>query len=257
MQIAGCRWMLAAIALAAWMQPAWCDAPAASPNTPVQLEQLPPPTAAPQTPVDGPGTTDPAPVADPTAPAPAPLASIEGEKLALGPRTDSPDTDEAKTTGPGSWMLQTLTALGVVLVLIFLLRNVLRRIAGPAAPASQGGLVEVLARTPIGGKTCIVFLKIADHIVVASQGPAGMQPLTVLDDPEDVAQILTQVRSHEANSISASFRKMLQRADGGFAESGETGADNDEQYVDRTRDQLSSLLGRMRHATQRLRGGRS
>jgi flagellar biogenesis protein FliO len=257
MQIAGCRWMLAAIALAAWMQPAWCDAPAASPNTPVQLESVTPGPAPAAAPVAALEATAPPLAADDAPPAPAPLASSEGERLALGPRTDSSEDEETDPRNSGSWMLQTLTALGVVLVLIFLLRNVLRRIAGPAAPSSPGGLVEVLARTPIGGKTYIVFLKIADHIVVASQGPAGMQPLTTLDDPEDVAQVLTQVRSHEANSISASFRKMLQGADGHFGESSETGADNEEQYVDRTRDQLSSLLGRMRTATQRLRGGRS
>ncbi len=251
MRIALGRWMIAAIALAAWMPPAWSDAPSARPNSPVAVESAPEPAAS----NDPPAKADDiaAPTDEPTdQPDAASPVAPNLEHLRLGSAADGSDADRdtnAPNTHSGSWVLQTLMALGIVLALIFLLRAVLKRLAGPNAPSSRGGLVEVLARTSIAPKTCVLFLKINDRIVVAAQGPTGIDTLTTLDDPEDVARILAQVSAAQPASITSGFRKLLQRADAGYDDRpfvDDEGGDDDEQFFDRTRDQLTSLVTRIR-----------
>ncbi len=245
MRRARSRSILIALALIAFAQLSQADTPAAQPNTPLDVNalQTPPAESALEQSTNKAGTED-RPVR-----APEPLPEIETLNLGASPRSHSADTDDQNTTADQPWLLQTLSALGIVIALIFVLRAVMRRLAGPNAPSSRGGLVEVLARTPIGPKTYILFLKISDRVIVAAQSPAGINNLTTLDDPEDVANLLQQVSAAQPASISDSFRKLMQREHEGYEEpdlTAEEGADQDEQYVDRTRDQLTSLMTRIR-----------
>lgn len=173
------------------------------------------------------------------------------EKLPLGPRPadGSTSSPENSRTGHGPWMLHTLSALGVVIVLIFMVRLLLRRMGGQAQTPDRSGLVEVLGRTTIAPKTAVLFLKVHQRVIVVSQSPTGMSTLASFDQPEEVAALLQQIESSRPSSVSGSFRQLLRRLDGDYqrrASLREEGGDSEEQYIDRTREQVSGLLSRIR-----------
>lgn len=158
----------------------------------------------------------------------------------------SAQTGQVSASEGGSWILQTITALGIVLGLIFALRYLLQRITGMRSAPMTGRLVEVLARSPIAPRTHLLFLRIHQRIVVACQSPAGLQTLTELTDPNEIAAVLSQVEAGRANSITGSFRQILGRQDDPY-EAVDSAESEAETSVDRTRNELSGLLARIRH----------
>lgn len=202
--------------------------------------------------------------ADDAADAPAdseqmPLPDVPEQERQPLPTPTGPLGGEREPAGESEgWVLQTLTALAIVIAMIYGLRAVLMRMSGTQVGVGGQRLVEVLARTTIGHKTQVVFLKIHQRVIVAVQTPAGMDTLTTMDDPEEVAWLLGEVEAAKPMSITQSFRHVMQRFDKDFggdpAELGGqqgTGGEQTEQYVDRTRDELSSLLSRLRHLKDR------
>jgi flagellar biogenesis protein FliO len=191
----------------------------------------------------------PAPADDPPTPA--------REQIPLGRTPDDADNRAEGSTGAGSPLasgLKVAAALGVVITLIVLLRVVLRRIGGFATTGGAGQLVDVIGRASIGPKTQIVLLKVNHRVIVAGQTPAGISTLASIEDPDEVAAVLAQVRSRGDHSISRSFQRLMRQFDrtGGDAEvAGSIAPADDEHTVDRARGQVSSLLDRLR----RFRGG--
>ena len=214
------------------------------------------PDAASATP--SPDGAAPAHTAAPSAPSASDPSTLPArERLPLGPTNASPgDREDLAAEGSDrSWILQTLAALGVVIALILLLRAFLQRIGGASAGSTSSGLVEVVARTGIGPRTQVLFLRINQRVIVVAQSSSGLQTLTELDDPEEVAWLLGRVESAKPMSISQGFRHLMHRAERDYnrAEMAATedGADEQEQYVDRTRSQLSGLLSHIRTLKQR------
>ena len=169
-------------------------------------------------------------------------AAINNESKPLGlPRerqSDQPiggDESASHTTTPmvlGKDFLRTVAALGGVLMLIFALAHVYKRIirtrgglssqigAGGKAPA---GLVEVLGRYPISSGMTLVVLRFDRKVLLLSHagssrgkkgvaGAGAMQTLCEVDGVEDVASILAKVRDDAGDSIAASFERTLQEA---------------------------------------------
>lgn len=176
------------------------------------------------------------------------------ESLSLGaPPPSAPGTLSAGTDD-GGWMLKTLTALGVVIALIFALRFMLQRMGGRAVGATTNGIVEVLGRTNIGPKTQVLFLKLHQRVLVVAQSPSGFNTLTCLDDPEEVAWVMTELETARPTSISQSFRHLIDRFDRDYqpgASLALEGDDTTEHDVDRTRDGVNGLRSRMRSILRR------
>lgn len=163
----------------------------------------------------------------------------------------------ATPSGAGSWFIQTLVALAIVLGLIYVLRIVMMRLSGTTPTGASAALIEVLARTPIGPKTQVLFLKMNQRVIVAGQTPAGLNTLATIDEPEDVAWILSQVETANPKSISHSFKRMLGSFDKDFQPdvvSDEAGGDSQEEFVDRTRDEVSGVMSRLKDLQSRISG---
>jgi len=214
-------------------------------NAPVSV------TDSPQRPA-APATTQPAAPAAPAQPAPVvapresePLPEIENTPLG-GKSVQVGDPESLPGTGVGSWGLQTAMALGVVVMLIVLVRLFLKRLHGNTA-ASSAGLVEVMARVPIAPKTSVLFLRIGQRIIIAGQTQAGLNTLAEFDDPDDVAEVLAHVEAAKPASITEGFGKLMKQFDRGYdAETDDEGGDRDEHVVDRTRNDVTGLLTRIR-----------
>ncbi|MFG0249589.1 MAG: FliO/MopB family protein [Phycisphaeraceae bacterium JB051] len=159
----------------------------------------------------------------------------------------------------GSWILNTITALGVVIALIFAMRMGMNKLSGRPVMGGRSGIVEVLSRTSLSPRNQVMLLRLGQRIIVVSEGPAGVRTLANVDDPDEVAGLLTTISASKPGSISQSFNQLLNRADtemdnpSGFTR--EHGGDDDEHMIDKTRNELSSLLSRIR-AMSGGKGGR-
>lgn len=191
-----------------------------------------------------------------------PVESMEAEMGTLPPPshsligsgTSSGGEETASSSylslGGNDWILQTLTALGIVLALIFLLRWLWMKMTGQVSASSNAAVVEVLSRTTIAPKNHVVLLRVAGRILVCNDSGQGMTTLSTIDDPHEIATILAEVSATKSSSISRSFTDLMQRFNGDYesVQSQSEGTDAEEYSVDHTRNQLSGLLSRLRTA---------
>lgn len=255
-------WHIAIATLALWIAMTAAVRAQAQTNAPVVIPDAPADAAPPATPTDPPpqraDQIEP-PLANPTTEQTAPRSATPAatppdrrgnEQLPLG-RTPDGDSvpDDRRDTSSASWIVETFSALVIVIALILLVRLAMRRMSGQGGANEVGGLVEVLARCPIAPKTHVVFLKIQQRIIIAAQSPSGLDTLADIDDPQEVAQLLAATDAAKDNSISHSFRNLMSRMDRAYRHPRETadeGADQSEYTVDRASEQVSGLLGRLR-----------
>ncbi len=164
------------------------------------------------------------PTADSAIAEPAPFVTPPADQ-GLGSKKPSGDLFER-----GS-IVQTILALGGVLLLIFGLGQLYKRLAKSqgglagaigAGGSAPSGLVEVLGRYPISSSMTLVVMRFDRRILLLSHAGRGrgkraslgsMTPLCELDRPEDVASVLLKVRNEEGDSIAQSFARTLREAD--------------------------------------------
>ncbi|HEX2839059.1 MAG TPA: flagellar biosynthetic protein FliO [Phycisphaerales bacterium] len=155
--------------------------------------------------------------------------SIEDKPLGK-PVAAAPSAQTSTTpTSLGSAALRTGGALAAVLVLVagcalgfkqLAKKGVLPStlVAGARAPS---GLLEVLARYPMGGGQSLVVLKFDRRILLVCQsagkalrrGGGAMNLIAELSEPEDVASVLLKVRGAEQAAMAEKFQRMLASED--------------------------------------------
>lgn len=141
--------------------------------------------------------------------------------MPLGAPRDRPGPRQAEPAGPS--ILRTGVALGAVVSCAVGLGALARRLArgrggligalGPGGRAPSG-LLEVLARYPIGRGGTLVVLKLDRRVLLVSQslGRAGggtMATLCEITDPDEVASILLKARDDEGKSHAERFQALL------------------------------------------------
>jgi len=183
-------------------------------------------------------------------------ASVESESQPLGPADASAPalaTARNKSAAPaiasGSWVMDTLTALGLVLAAILAARWAYTRYAGRAFVAARTTpVVEVLARTAVAPRNHVLLLRVGSRILVVSDSSGGMRTLANIDDAEEVAGLIGAVAVTRDNSITKNFTRLFQNFNGQYdaQRAGVEGGDDGEHTLDRTRDSLSGLLHRVR-----------
>lgn len=137
------------------------------------------------------------------------------------------DSDRPASS-PAAGTARSVLALGAVITLILGLSWVFKRAArasggiagamgaGGRAPA---GIVEVLARYPVGSRQTLVVLRFDRRVLLCSMSSGsrsaagGMTTLCELDNPEDVASVLVKTRDEAGDSIARSFERAMSEAD--------------------------------------------
>lgn len=145
---------------------------------------------------------------------------------ARAPLAPAPGIEPTPSTGAST--VKTATALAGVLCVIGGLAWIVRRVArvsgglggalgaGGRAPA---GLVEVLARYPLGHRQTLVVLRFDRRVLLCSQSAAGraggasMTTLCELTEAEDVASVLIKARDEAGESIARGFERTLREAE--------------------------------------------
>jgi len=164
---------------------------------------------------------------------------------------DSDGSPGAGASGSGRWILSTITALAVVIGLIFLLRAVLVRLGSAAAPSSRSPLLEVLGSVRVAPRQRVLILRVGRRLVVVAESAAGMTALADIDDPEEVAELLQAAPTATRPGSADGFKGLLQRFGSQYGRNRSTvedplGAEESEFQVDRARDEVSGLLSRVR-----------
>jgi flagellar biogenesis protein FliO len=160
--------------------------------------------------------------------------------------------------GSSWWIVKTLGALAVVIGLIFVVRSVLGRVAGSVTSSAFSPAVEVLSRVTVAPRNHILLVRLGKRVLVLGDSSAGLRKLADITEPDEVAGVLAAVSAGKPNSISRGFGHLMERFNRDYRpeeEWVEEGADRHEHAVDRARDQVGSLLSRVRALSGR-GGGR-
>ncbi|MFW6155204.1 MAG: FliO/MopB family protein [Planctomycetota bacterium] len=214
-------------------------------------------------PDEGPTTVPAAPASEATSAeaSPAPVLDTPTTRPVRSPAASRPVRPPSKasqvaggatmTAGGGGWW-QTLGALALVVVLIFLARHILARFAGGRTGGKATGVVEVLSRTAVGSRQSVMLLRVGPRVLVVGAGGETMNTLTEIDDPEQVSQLLGAVERARAGSLSGAFAGALKRQQGAWPADGEDDAfgaaagPETSSPVRGAVDQMKTVLGRLR-----------
>ena len=113
-------------------------------------------------------------------------------------------------------VVRTAGGLAIIMVLLVAVRSVLKRFGSPMAGGRPSGVLQILARFPIGRGQNLVLLQLGRRIVLVYQTKTAMTALSEMSDPDEVAQLLARVEAGSSEKQSAGFHKVLSRlaADG-------------------------------------------
>lgn len=155
---------------------------------------------------------------------------------------------------------RVLGALAAVVGLILLTRTLVVRYM----PSLMGGktdrpsgVIEVLARYPIGRGQQLLVLKFARRILLVHQAGATSRTLTEMSDPDEVAATLSRLEAGASVKSAGKFKAALQSfeteheaAQARRSRSGAALAATETEIIDLTRTQIRSI-GRMPSLSRR------
>ena len=110
---------------------------------------------------------------------------------------------------------QTLTASGgataIVVGLLLALTWVVRKCAPKAARPLPREVVEVLGRASLGGKQTTQLIRVGPKLVLVAITPEGVETLTEVTEPGEVARIVAACESSAGKGSAASFDQLLEQ----------------------------------------------
>ena len=125
-----------------------------------------------------------------------------------------PATPPGPTANAVGDLSHVVVALAIIIGIIFGLRWVARRLALVPTVGRSGRGVRLLSRTVLSPKQQVLLIQVGRRVVVVGDaGAAGMRPLCEITDPDEVAALIGDVKSAEANGPAAkSFGNLFRRA---------------------------------------------
>lgn len=163
-------------------------------------------------------------------------------------------------------IIRVLGALAVVIGLLLLTRTIVRRLGVLAPAAAQpSGVVEILARFPVGRGQQLILLKLARRVILAHQSGSNMSALSEMSDPDEVAALLARLEAGSSGRHAAKFKSALQEFEADHQallnespmndsqRSGRSLAEVETEIVDLTRQKskgFARLLGLSREAAR-------
>jgi flagellar biogenesis protein FliO len=169
----------------------------------------------------------------------------------------TPATQTSLTAGsPTSpWnMGRVPLALGAVILLIIAMRRLGKGMLPGAANHRASRAVQVLVRSTVAPKQQIMLIQVGRRLVLVGSAGAEMNPLCEIDDADEVAEVLGQIRS-ERRTAAKSFRALFGRVERAYESQDVPAPDESEGEVDtnhpdaataETREELSGLTERVR-----------
>lgn len=107
-------------------------------------------------------------------------------------------------------IMRVVGALAAVIGLLLVVRTVVRRagmmVGGTERPS---GVMEILARYPVGRGQQLILLKLARRIVLLHQSGTSMAALSEMTDRDEVAATLSRLEAGSSARGAAKFRTMF------------------------------------------------
>ncbi|MGN6504647.1 MAG: FliO/MopB family protein [Tepidisphaeraceae bacterium] len=194
------------------------------------------------------------------APASQPVSAYDNQPVRRSGHAPSTST----ATPAESFNVERLiTAMAVVLTLIFILRYA----AGwlfPATKASRGSrAVRVLSRSTIAPRQQVMLLHVGRRVIIVGESGGALSSLGHIQDPDEVAELIGQTENTEFPTLGSRFGTLFGRArDELETPSPDLNPDDPESptadalppdELAGTRSEISSLIHRMRALTQTVR----
>ncbi|WP_432799468.1 FliO/MopB family protein [Poriferisphaera sp. WC338] len=174
---------------------------------------------------------------------------LSANRISRLPGNVSGSTIDPPGGGVTSWIMSTLTSLGVVIAVILGIRWAYMKMGGKGVSRSTP-VIEMLSRTAVAPKNHVVMLRVGGRILICSDSSAGMRTLTEITDPEEVAELLASVSASSQQSVTRAFQNVLGKYGEDYDQSGrlsgEEGGDVNEYQTDRARESVTTLLGKVR-----------
>lgn len=155
---------------------------------------------------------------------PALLSRTPSVAMALAPMSEPGAAAATPPAGGGatsestgflpSWLgddllLRAILPISIIAVLAVALRSLVAKGLGRGGRPS--GVMEVLARYPVGRGQHVMLLRVGRRVLVVHQADRGMRTLSETTDPDEAAELIA--RSRETSKDS--FAKLLARRRGG------------------------------------------
>jgi flagellar biogenesis protein FliO len=94
--------------------------------------------------------------------------------------------------------VRTVVALGAVLALALVMRQVARRFADPLAARRPSGVVQILSRFPVGKGQSVQLLGVGTRVLCVHQAAGRMSTLCEFTDPQEIALLRTRIEAGTA-----------------------------------------------------------
>lgn len=139
-------------------------------------------------------------------------ASIATETIADGENSGETNAILASIDPRTSPISRVLCSLGLVLLLLFGLKSLMKRGAGFFGQVGRpSGVLEILARYPLDRKQSLVVLKLARRVLLLHQNGSQMTTLSEITEPIEVASLLSRIEAGSSGKQAQRFQSMLKR----------------------------------------------
>lgn len=199
------------------------------------------------------------------------IPSLPRTALGAEPVRSSVDTSSAQQVPAGQSQTpggldypRVLAALGIVIGLIFVLRWCGRLFFPATVGRGRSRAVEVISRSPLSPKQQVMLLRVGRRLIVVGDSGQQMNPLCQITDPDEVAELVGQLRDERTSTPSRAFGAMFGRSRHEFeptedapatASSALREADADvDAPVATAREELSGLRDRVRMLAEQFKG---
>lgn len=167
------------------------------------------------------------------------------------PKTKAQRADSSIVPVGGSMLLPLLVVVATICGAAYMFR----KWVNPTQKIGNDGAIKVLARQYLSSKQCLCLVRLGHRLVLLGVTPERITSVTQIDDPEEVAGIISTVNRAGSHTFSAAFAAIAGRRPSSDMEYDVNQAEPDELILpgklSETRSNVRDVLGRIRALSER------
>jgi len=192
-------------------------------------------------------------------------AAIEDEAIhrvtsdARRPDTNSTQAAMQSRVGGGVDVQRVVLALAIVIAAIFVARWVIKRMYPGAAAARSSQVIRVVSRSVVGPKQQFLLVQLGKRLVLVGDSGASMNSLAQIEDPDEVACLIGQLRGESSSSSTSAFSSIFRKAGSEFEQNDQAAPSQALEDEAPARElvaaagEITGLMDRVRTLSKRLR----
>ena len=145
---------------------------------------------------------------------------------------------------------RVVMALGAVLLAMFIIHRVWRRLGMPGSSNKTGQSLQIISRLALSPRQQILLIRVGRRCVLVGNSGTQMNPLCEISDSEEAAALLGQTITESKESITATFSDVLdgaqQQFDAGPPPKPASESHDEDPALAAARDQLTSMVDKVR-----------